>query len=80
MKKLILFLVIATASGCSNPISSKVGEEGDETRYLMQNELATAKVEISEELRHQFEALLVEVSGRFISLFDLLQSGGVIRR
>jgi archaellum component FlaG (FlaF/FlaG flagellin family) len=47
MKKLIIIaLISATLTGCSNPISSQIDKEGDETRAEIQAEMAIARQEI----------------------------------
>lgn len=77
MKKLLIVLFLATLTGCSNPISSAVDKEGDETRLEMQNELAAAKIELTEEMKRQLDQVQVNISGQVISLLQyFLINGG----
>jgi len=77
MKKLLIILSLATLTGCSNPISSAVDKEGDETRAEMQSELAAAKIELTEEMKRQLDQVQVNISGQVISLLQyFLINGG----
>ncbi|GAB1355463.1 hypothetical protein MASR1M12_42070 [Erysipelotrichia bacterium] len=76
MKKLLIILFLMTLTGCSNPISSAVDKEGDETRAEMQTELATAKVELTEEMKRQLDQLYVNVSGQMVSLLQYFTING----
>ncbi|HNX76082.1 MAG TPA: hypothetical protein PLM07_04040 [Candidatus Rifleibacterium sp.] len=75
MKKLLLIVCLVAASGCSNPISSAVDKEGEETRIQMQTELATAKNEINAELQRQLETMYVNISGQLVSVMQFLYPG-----
>lgn len=74
MKKLLLIISLATLSGCSNPISSAVDKEGEETRQQMQTELATAKVELTEEMQKQLDSLFINISGQLVSVLQYIQT------
>lgn len=76
MRKLILIAALALVTGCSNPISSAVDKEGDETRAEMQTELAVAKIELSEEMKKQLEQLYINVSGQMVSLLQYFTING----
>lgn len=76
MKQCFLILCLVTLTGCSNPISSAVDKEGDETRVEMQNELAVAKIELSEEMKKQLEQLYINVSGQMVSLLQYFTING----
>lgn len=76
MKKLLIILFLMTLTGCSNPISSAVDKEGDETRAEMQTELAAAKIELTEEMKKQLEQLYANVSGKMISLLQYFTING----
>ena len=76
MKKLLIILILMTLTGCSNPISSAVDKEGDETRAEMQIELAAAKLELTEEMKKQLEQLYVNISGQMISLLQYFTING----
>lgn len=76
MKKLLIILFLMTLTGCSNPISSAVDKEGDETRAEMQTELAAAKIELTEEMKRQLDQLYVNVSGQMVSLLQYFSING----
>lgn len=76
MKKLLIILFLMTLTGCSNPISSAVDKEGDETRAEMQTELAAAKIELTEEMKRQLNQLYVNVSGQMVSLLQYFSING----
>jgi uncharacterized lipoprotein YajG len=76
MKKLILVVALALVTGCSNPISSAVNKEGDETRLEMQNELATAKIQLTEEMKRQLDQVQVNLSGQMVSLLQYFSING----
>ena len=76
MRKLILIAALALATGCSNPISSAVNKEGDETRLEMQNELAAAKIELTEEMKRQLDQVQINISGQMISLLQYFTING----
>lgn len=76
MKKLLIILILMTLTGCSNPISSAVNKEGDETRAEMQTELAAAKIELTEEMKRQLDQLYVNVSGQMVSLLQYFTING----
>ena len=71
MKKLLLIGLIFL-TGCTNPISSKISNEGDSTRQTITSEMATAKLEISEELRKELESIIINVDARIMNLFDYM--------
>ncbi len=75
MKKLLLIICLVAASGCSNPISSVVDKEGEETRIQMQAELNAAKTEISTELQRQLETMYVNISGQLVNVMQLFYPG-----
>ena len=75
MKKLFFIFCLVAASGCSNPISSAVDKEGEETRLQMQTELATAKSEINAELQRQLETMYVNISGQLVNVMQLFYPG-----
>ncbi len=76
MKKFLIILTLMTLTGCSNPISSAVDKEGDETSAEMQSELAAAKIELTEEMKRQLDQLYVGVSGQMISLLQYFSING----
>ena len=76
MKKLLIILFLTTITGCSNPISSAVDKEGDETRAEMQSELAAAKIELTEEMKRQLDQVQVNISGQVISLLQYFTING----
>lgn len=76
MKKLLIILFLMTLTGCSNPISSAVDKEGDETRAEMQAELAAAKVELTEEMKRQLDQVQINISGQMISLLQYFTING----
>lgn len=76
MKKLLIILFLMTLTGCGNPISSAVDKEGDETRAEMQNELAAAKIELTEEMKRQLDQVQVNISGEMISLLQYFTING----
>lgn len=76
MKKLILIAALALVTGCSNPISSAVDKEGDETRLEMQNELATAKIQLTEEMKRQLDQVQINLSGQMVSLLQYFSING----
>ena len=76
MKRLLTILFLTTLTGCSNPISSAVDKEGDETRAEMQTELAVAKVELTEEMKRQLDQVQVNISGQMISLLQYFTING----
>ena len=71
MKKLLFAICLVAITGCSNPISSAVDKEGEETRIQMQTELATAKTEINAELQRQLETMYVNISGQLVNVMQL---------
>lgn len=75
MKKLLLIICLAAITGCSNPISSAVDKEGEETRFQMQTELATAKSEINAALQRQLETMYVNISGQLVNVMQLFYPG-----
>lgn len=76
MKKLLIIAILMTLTGCSNPISSAVDKEGDETRAEMQNELAAAKIELTEAMKKQLDQVRVSISGEVISLLQYFTING----
>ncbi len=77
MKRLLIILFLTILTGCSNPISSAVDKEGDETRAEMQNELASARIELTDAMKKQLDQVQVEISGQMISLLQyFLINGG----
>lgn len=76
MKKLLIIAILMTLTGCSNPISSAVDKEGDETRAEMQSELAAAKIELTEEMKRQLDQVQVNISGEVISLLQYFTING----
>lgn len=76
MRKLILIAALALVTGCGNPISSAVNKEGDETRLEMQNELAAAKVELTEEMKRQLDQVQINLAGEMISLLQYFTING----
>lgn len=75
MKKLLLIGIIFL-TGCSNPISSKISDEGDSTRQTITSEMATAKLEISEELRNELESMQMTTNEQII---QILRTMGVFK-
>lgn len=75
MKKLLLIICLISVSGCSNPISSAVDKEGEETRIQMQAELTAAKTEINTELQRQLETMYVNISGQLVNVMQLFYPG-----
>lgn len=77
MKRLLIILFLTILTGCSNPISSAVDKEGNETRLEMQNELASARIELTDAMKKQLDQVQVEISGQMISLLQyFLINGG----
>lgn len=71
MKKLLLIGLIFL-TGCNNPISSKISDESESTRQTITTEMATAKLEISEELRKELEAMQITTNEQIIQIFKAL--------
>jgi uncharacterized protein YceK len=76
MKKVLILLVLISLTGCSNPISSAVDKEGEETRLEMQNELATAKIQLTEEMKRQLDQVQINLSGQMVSLLQYFSING----
>ena len=76
MKKLLIILFLITITGCSNPISSAVDKEGDETRAEMQSELAAAKIELTDAMKKQLDQVQLNISGEVISLLQYFTING----
>lgn len=80
MKKLFLIgLILLT--GCSNPISSQIDKEGDETRAEIQAEMAIARQEIDNNIASLSAEIGadIEKAQSMIELFYRVYTSGFYR-